>query len=224
MGIAVVPRLYLVLTAKGIDPDGTVYLSAANDFLKGDFLKAFSNVFPPFYPFLTALLSPLAGDVELAGRIVSLIFGTLTLLPVYYLGRRLFGEKITIFSIFLLIFHPYLAEFSGSVLSESVYTFLVALGVLVGWKGLDSKSWSLMFLLGILLGLAYLTRPEGLGFVALFLLWIFFSEGLRFWQGFRIKWFMALSLVVGISIFAIPYILFLHQVTGKWILSQKIGL
>jgi 4-amino-4-deoxy-L-arabinose transferase-like glycosyltransferase len=224
IGIAFALRLYLVITAKGIDPDGIVYLSAAKDLLDKNYYKAFSNVFPPFYPFLTALLYPVTRDFELAGRIISLIFGTLIVFPIFYLGKRLFGETVAIFSVLLSVFQPYLAQFSGSVLTESIYTFLIALGVLVGWKGLDSRSKGFMFLVGILLGLAYLTRPEGIGFVVLLSLWIFFFGGMRFWQDVGIKFSMFFSLMAGTVIFALPYILFLHEVTGRWILSRKIGL
>ena len=222
-GIAFVLRLYLVLTAKGIDPDGTVYLMVAKDLVERNYYKAFSNVVPPFYPFLTAFLYPITGDLELAGRIVSLILGTLTILPVYFLGKRLFGESIATFSSVLAVFQPYLAQFSGSVLTESTYTFLIAWGVLAGLKGFDSKSKGLMFLLGLLLGLAYLTRPEGIGFAVLILIWIFLFDGFRFWQSLKEKFSMAFSLMAGVLIFAFPYILFLHEVTGRWILSRKVG-
>lgn len=223
MGIAFSLRLYLVLTAKGIDPDGVVYLSVAKDFFNKNYYKAFSNVFPPFYPFLTALLYPVTGDFELTGRIISLTFGTLIVLPIFYLGKRLFGETLATLSVLLSVFQPYLVQFSGSVLTESTYAFLVALGVLVGWKGLECKSIGLMFLLGILLGLAYLTRPEAIGFVVLFFLWILFFDGLRFWEYLGKKSSMVLSLMAGVIIFALPYILFLHEVTGRWILSRKSG-
>ncbi|MEI9475042.1 MAG: glycosyltransferase family 39 protein [Deltaproteobacteria bacterium] len=223
LGIAFVLRLYLVITARGIDPDAVAYLSIAKNFIDRDYYHAFSNVFPPFYPFLTALLFPFTGDFELAGRIVSAILGTLTILPIFYLGKRLFGETITMFSVLLAVFQPYLVRFSGSVLTESTYTFLVALAVLVGWKGLDSRSKGLMFLLGVLLGLAYLTRPEGIGFVILFFPWILFFDGPRFWLHLRRKCSMLFLLMAGVLILALPYILFLHEVTGRWILSRKVG-
>jgi 4-amino-4-deoxy-L-arabinose transferase-like glycosyltransferase len=223
MGIAFLLRLYLVLTAKGIDPDGTAYLSVARDLIEKDFYKAFSNVFPPFYPFLTALLYPLTGDFELAGRLVCLILGTLTIPAIYFLGKELFGETIAFLSAFLAVFQPYLVQFSGTVLTESTYTFLIAWGAWVGWRGLGSRSKSLMVLLGLILGLAYLTRPEGIGYVSLFILWIFFFDGFRFWQGLKRRLLMVFSLLVGLLIFALPYILFLHEVTGRWILSRKIG-
>jgi len=224
IGIAFALRLYLAITAKGIDPDGVAYLSIAKDFIDRNYDEAFSNVFPPFYPFLTALLFPLTGDIELAGRIISVILGTLTIIPIFYLGKKLFGVTVTMFSVLLSVFQPYLVQFSGSVLTESTYTFLLVLAVLVGWQGLNSRSKGLMFLLGSLLGLAYLTRPEGIGFVILFFLWILFFDGFRFWHDLRRKSSLLLFLMGGVLILALPYILFLHEVTGRWILSRKIGL
>lgn len=223
VGIAFFLRLYLVLTSAGISPDGTEYLKAAKFFLKGDYYQGFSNVVPPFYPTVISLTSLLVGDLELAGKFVSLFFGTLTVIPIYILGKRLFNEKVGFYSALLLTFHPYLAQFSGSVLTESTFTFLMAWTVLIGWRALQFKSWRAMFSVGLLLGVAYLTRPEGIGFVVLFLLWIFFFDGVKFWNHLVRKLFMTGSLLIGTLLFALPYILFLHEITGKWIVSRKLG-
>lgn len=88
---------------------------------------------------------------------------------------------------------------------------------------LQFKSWRAMFSVGLLLGIAYLTRPEGIGFVVLFLLWIFFFDGVKFWNHLVRKLFMTGSLLIGTLLFALPYILFLHEITGKWIVSRKLG-
>jgi 4-amino-4-deoxy-L-arabinose transferase-like glycosyltransferase len=223
VGVAFLLRLYLVITSAGISPDGVEYLRAAKFFLDGDYYQGFSNVFPPFYPVMTVLTYLAAGDLELAGKFVSLFFGSLTVLPVYGLGKRLFNEEVGFYSALLLTFHPYLAQFSGSVLTESTFTFLVAWSVLIGWKAFQNKSWRAMFSVGLLLGIAYLTRPEGIGFVVLFFLWIFFFDGGKFWNHLVRKLFMTGSLLIGTLLFALPYILFLHEITGKWIVSRKLG-
>jgi len=221
VGVAFFLRLYLVLTSKGISPDGVEYLRAAKFFLDGDYYQGFSNVFPPFYPAVISVTSLLVGNLELAGKLVSLFFGTLTVIAIYAFAKRLFNEEVGFYSALLLTFHPYLAQFSGSVLTESTFTFFGVWNALIGWKALQSRSWRSMFLVGLFLGVAYLTRPEGIGFVAVFFLWIFFFDGGKFWINLSQKLSMAVSLLIGTTVFALPYILFLHEVTGKWILSLK---
>jgi 4-amino-4-deoxy-L-arabinose transferase-like glycosyltransferase len=223
VGVAFLLRLYLVITSEGISPDGVEYVRAAKFFLERNYYQGFSSVFSPFYPGVTAVVSLFVGDLEFAGKFVSLFFGSLTVLPVYGLGKRLFNEEVGFYSALLLTFHPYLAHFSGSVLTESTFTFLVAWSVLIGWKAFQNKSWRAMFSVGLLLGIAYLTRPEGIGFVVLFLLWIFFFDGVKFWNHLGRKLSMTGSLLIGSLIFALPYILFLHEITGKWILTKKLG-
>jgi len=221
VGIAFFVRLYLVLTSAGISPDGVEYLRAAKFFLEGNYYKGFLNIFPPFYPGVIALVSLVVRDLEWAGKLASLLFGTLTVIPIYFLAKSLFNEDVGLYSALLLTFHPYLAQYSGSVLSESAFTFLGIWSAYIGWKALMHKSWRAMIAVGLLLGLAYLTRPEGIAFVVVFLFWIFFFDGMRFWVNLAEKVCMSASFMVGFLGCALPYIFFLHEVTGKWLLSLK---
>jgi hypothetical protein len=69
------------------------------------------------------------------------------------------------------------------------------------------------------LGLAYLTRPEGIGYVLVYLIWIVVDGVLRK------KWFKKLILmgvlIPSVFVFVIPYVLFIHQETGQWLISKK---
>lgn len=219
LGITFGLRLYAVLMAKGISYDGAGYGFMARDFIKGDFLKGLSSPLHPLYPFLIALVSPDTIHVEIAGRIISLVFGTITLFPVYYLAREIVGPKGAIFSGLFYSFHPYLVTYSGMLLSEATYWGLLILSVYLFWIGLKKEKVWKISLSGVFLGVAYLTRPEGIGYVLVYLGWIIVDGILKK------KWFKAFIfigvLISSILILGVPYVIHLHRETGQWLISKK---
>jgi hypothetical protein len=70
-----------------------------------------------------------------------------------------------------------------------------------------------------LLGLAYLTRPEGIGYILVCLGWIV-ADGVL-----KKKWFKKLAfmgvLISSAFIFVVPYVIYIHQETGQWLISKK---
>jgi len=219
VGISFALRLYAVLMAQGIANDSAAYGFIARDFLRGDFIKGLSSPAPPFYPFLIYLFSPDTTYVEIAGRFISLFLGTLTILPLFYLVKEAIGKKEAIFSALLYAFHPYLVTYSGMLLTEATYWGLLVLSAYFFWTGLKKeKVWRMSFS-GVFLGLAYLTRPEGIGYVLVYLAWVVIDGILRK------KWFKRLILIgvfiPSVFIFVIPYVIYIHQETGRWLISKK---
>jgi hypothetical protein len=72
---------------------------------------------------------------------------------------------------------------------------------------------------GCFLGLAYLTRPEGIGYIFVYLIWVVVDGGLtRHWLK---KLIFVGVLILSVFIFVIPYVLYIHQETGQWLMSKK---
>jgi len=219
LGIAFGLRLYAVLMAKGIAIDSAGYGFIARDFLKGDFIRGLSWPLHPLYPLLISLIAPDAAHVEIAGRFISLLWGTVTLMPLYYLVKGAMGQKEAIFTALFYTFHPYLVTYSGMLLTEATYWGLLVLSVYFFWTGLKSgKAWR-MLLSGSFLGLSYLTRPEGIGYVLVYLGWIA-VEGVLAKKWFK-KGVLAGILILSAFTFVIPYVIYIHHETGQWFFSKK---
>ena len=220
IGISFGLRLYAVLMAQGIANDSAVYGFIAKDFLKGHFIKGLSfSAAPPLYPFLIYLFSPDTTHVEITGRLLSLFFGTLTIIPLFHLVKEAIGKKEAIFSALLYAFHPYLVTYSGMLLTEATYWGLLVLSVYFFWTGLKKeKLWSVA-LSGCFLGMAYLTRPEGIGYVLVFLVWVVVNGGFK--KRWLKKFILIGALIPTISIFVIPYMIYIHRETGQWLISKK---
>ncbi len=219
VGISFGLRLYAVLMAQGIANDSAAYGFMARDFLKGHFIKGLSSPGHPFFPFLIFLFSPDTTHVEITGRLISLFFGTLTIIPLFYLVKEAIGKKEAIFSALLYAFHPYLVTYSGMLLTEATYWGFLILSVYFFWIGLKKEKVWRIALSGCFLGLAYLTRPEGMGYVLVYLIWIIVDGGLKKkW----LKRFVPIGvLVLSVFIFVIPYVLYIHRETGQWLISKK---
>lgn len=212
-------RLYAVLMAQGIANDGAHYGFVAREFLKGNFIEALSSPAPPLYPFLISLLSPGSGHVEIAGRLLSLFFGTLTLIPLFYLIKEAVGRREAIFTALFYSFHPYLVTYSGMLLTEATYWGLLNLSVYFFWTGLRrGKAWRIG-LSGVFLSLSYLTRPEGIGYILVYLAWIVI-DGILKKRWFKTFVFIG-ALVTSVFILCIPYVIHIHRETGQWLISKK---
>ena len=139
IGITFALRLYAVLMAQGIAFDSAAYGFMARYFLKGDFIKGLSIPGHPLYPFLMSLFSLDSTHVEMAGRLLSLFFGTLTIIPLFYLVKEAIGQKEAIFSALFYSFHPYLVTYSGMLMTEATYWGLLVLSVYFFWTGLKKE-------------------------------------------------------------------------------------
>ncbi len=219
LGISFGLRLYAVLMSQGISYDGAGYGFIVRDFLRGDFLKGLSSPLHPFYPLIVSWITFDPAHVEISGRVISLFFGTMTLLPVYYLSKEIVGQRGAIFSGLFYSFHPYLATYSGMLLSEATYMGLLSMSVYFFWTGLSLGKILRIILSSGFLGLAYLTRPEGIGYFIIFFIWVVFFKGVR--KGWLKKMMFLCATLLPLIILSAPYLINIHRDTGQWLITKK---
>jgi 4-amino-4-deoxy-L-arabinose transferase-like glycosyltransferase len=219
LGMTFALRLCVILMARGVANDGAGYGFMARDFMKGDYQEGLSSTLHPFYPWLISLLSPGASSVELTGRLISLFFGTVTLLPVYGLVKKTVGQKEATLAALFYCFHPYLITYSGMLLSEATYWGLLTLAVYLFWMGLKRESlWETMSS-ALFLALAYLTRPEGIGYLFVFAAWAAIYGGVS--KGWPRKIVLIMGLLCLFFAVSSPYLLYIRRETGRWLISKK---
>jgi 4-amino-4-deoxy-L-arabinose transferase-like glycosyltransferase len=221
-------RVLLIFYPEPIYNDGVEYVRHAKEVLVGnwtggkstpDSLTAGKST--PAYPVFIALSYLLAKNFERAGILVSVIFGTLLVLPVFYLGKAIFGEKVAVLSGLLTAVHPVFHMNSGSVLTESTYHFFIATSVLFGWHTFWQGKFHHILLFSFFVFLAYMTRPEGIGLLFVFLVWVLFvnpPEAKRVWTKRVGIILLAFSCFL---LFSSPYLLQLRKELGGWQISKK---
>jgi hypothetical protein len=231
LGVAALAvRAALAWRAPIVEVDGAYWLGLAAALERGDWRHGFNTAWPPFYPALVALTAAAAhalgwarepGVLEACGRAVSVAAGTLVLLPLHALARRLLPPRAAGTVVVLAAFHPRLLQYSAAALSEASYTLLLVAGLalfVAGERAAESGRAAAppRAASGALFGLAFLTRPEALLLAAA--LWVFGllrRDPHRGWRRLRPAFALAALTV------ALPWLLFLHASLGHWSLGEK---
>jgi 4-amino-4-deoxy-L-arabinose transferase-like glycosyltransferase len=219
MALAFILRIFIVLYPEVIHSDGVEYIRYAKEVLSGNWLGGKAN---PGYPVLIAFVYTLIKDYELAGIWVSICFGVLLVIPVFYLGRDIFNEKVGIISGLVVTVHPFLYTSSGSVLTESTYHFFMVTSILFGWYAFRKGRVYQVLLFSVFATLAFLTRPEAIGLIFIFSVWMFFfspSEEKRYWTK---RVVLILIALLAFLVFSSPYLIQIRKETGKWSISRKV--
>lgn len=181
--------------------------------------------YAPLFPVVTGLLYPLTHNMKLNSDIAFVLFGTLTLLPFYWLARRLFGARIGFMATTFLTLFPALTPaviFWGTML-EPLYLFLLYAALCAVWLAWEKKSLAAHVSAGALFGLAYLTKPEAI--VYLVLMFALLIVG-NLWRRSLLNRRTVASILGGVLSFALvisPYIAFLYRHTGRILITGKLG-
>jgi 4-amino-4-deoxy-L-arabinose transferase-like glycosyltransferase len=221
-GLAFLLRLFVVWHFEQvISPDGVQYVALGRSLMAGNFQEGLSTYWSPLYPLLVGLSSLFFHDVEFAGRFVSVIAGSLLVIPSYRLIQNWYGERVALVGAGLVALHPLLIYYSTALLTESTYTLFFTCGVLSGWSALSRGRARSFLLTGLAFGACYLLKPEAAGF---FLLLLVPTLGRKLFAkacSFKSVARDALLLCAGFTLLAAPYLFYLRQQTGAWTLSGK---
>jgi len=168
------------------DHDSTFYLKSINAYRSFDLqvINALSAYSTPFYPFLSALISLLGLSIESSARLASFIFSLLLFYAFYGIGKKVTGSTETIVGLYILAVSPVLLPISYAILTEPSYiaTIYTGLFIFLLQKRTNSPKWSA--LLGIIFGLSFLNRTEGILFIAVIpamqAFYLYFLQGKAF--------------------------------------------
>ncbi len=144
--------------------DEAIYSSWGLDIASGrDLLLSSSPVDkPPLFPYIQALSFVLFGPTEVAARLPSLVASVVSVGLIYALGRSLYGRGVGLLAAFLLAASPYSILFAPTAFTDPMMVAWVLAGCLATVRG--HWGWA-----GIFLGLAAITKQQGVFFVPLVL-------------------------------------------------------
>ena len=209
--IAGLPTLALWNRASYLTGDSYQYLRAATTFANGQGLRDMSGgpftFLTPLYPVLIGIAYRLAPGVsiETTARLISLAGATTAVIAFYWLLRVRHSLWISFSASLLFALLP-LRVWSGLwALSEGLFLGLLMLGLAVLFRPAKTF-WFRSALGGVLLGLAYLTRPEAMLCVAAIAALFFFKAP----QGKK----RALVILFSFLTIAVPYHARVYQATG----------
>jgi 4-amino-4-deoxy-L-arabinose transferase-like glycosyltransferase len=118
---------------------------------------------PPGYPAMLAGIYKVFGHHVIGAKALNAVAGAATCLLVYAVGRKVFNRRVGLIAALLLVFFPGQIYFSTLVMTESVFPAIVMFVLLVALMWIVERerlSPARLFVLGVLCGLAALTRSE----------------------------------------------------------------
>jgi len=247
LGFAI--RVVFALLPRVVRWDEAAYQLIAQNLLSGrgymEVLGARDLQSPPMVAYLSVIGLTLHLPVELVTAGVShVLLGSLIPLPVYGLGRELYGARAGLTAALLAAIYPALAvsPLYWSTMTESPYLLFTMCGLYAARRTAFGGAWRWAITLGVSYGLAYLARPEAAVYMALMILYILVVS----WYGSRHPaarqanvpqsiaggrqhglWravATSLASLVVFGLIAFPYVNYLHRATGRWLLSGKQGI
>ena len=177
--IAVIPRLLLMLSLPPlVHPDSDSYFTIAESLWAREGFGDLSRRLPlyPLFLWVTARYSQVGLTLTV---VVQHLLGVGTAVLIYWMARKMFAHhRLPAMLCGLaagLSIYPAMLE--QAVLSETLYTFLIAAATcsLIAW--MDEERWWLTAITGGLLAMSAMTRPIGVGLFIVWTLVVFLLKG-----------------------------------------------
>jgi hypothetical protein len=215
--IALAVRLVLYRYHQMIEGDGVHYAALARLISgEGSLRGAANEYWSNLWPLVISAFNLFVSDLELAGRLASTLFGSLTILPVYLICREFLNTRTSLVAASLVIAQPYLLRFSVLLYTESFFVFLLAWVFWLGIRLIKSPERTERWLwFGLLVGLALWTRPETQAPAFLFVV-VALVRSLRKHGRFS-KGLKGTALFAGIVlVFLFSRAVLIHHYSGRW--------
>jgi len=221
--VAIGLRVAAFLDTPPLNTDEARYLIAAHHLRSGmgyaDWRGPEIDIHP-LHPFLVCLLGADPASLEVRGRCVALLGSLLLLWPLLLAALRLGGGTSSCLFLLLAGLHPWLVRSAAPAQPESLYVLLVSLGIWLLWPESDRVHVRRWAAAGILFGLAYLTRPEGLpvGLLVIVVLSLVHKGRPK-----RSEIIGACAFVATLLVTSSTYLVFLKSATGGWTVTGKVA-
>jgi len=220
--LAFLTSLFLLQFNSFINPDGAEYVRFGENIFSGAGLAINSTQayvsHPPFYPFLIGLLTQITGNGEFSGHLISCLSFSLSLLPLFAIVEMSYSRRAAHWFALLFLTHGFLLVYANIIIAEPLLLFLTSLMLLTTQRliqeGCERRYFNVCFL-GVCGGLAYLTHPLG----ALFFGGALLSIVLLVPHTVIGRVSLAAFALGVFLIFAVPYALFVREITDQLQLS-----
>lgn len=231
VGLGIVVRMYSTTYPRVVWGDEPYYLWIGQSLWAGTGLNAMGYSaahFPPLFPALAGGLAWVIGTLQGASNLIFVVSGALLTVPLYALARATLDSSTAAWMVGLTVaLYPALTSgvLAWGTLTEPIYLLWVGVAVYALFQALDQQPmrWRDFALLGLALGLAYLTRTEALVFLAAAVVLLLVGRLLRRDRLGPLLSRLLLALLVFLLV-ASPYLLYIRSSTGRWSLTGAAGM
>jgi 4-amino-4-deoxy-L-arabinose transferase-like glycosyltransferase len=212
LSLALIIRAFWSLLAPSYDPylrdgplqgDAVGYVQLARNLINGNGFswegKEPTSYRMPGYPGFLAFIFVIVGENLAAVRMIQSILGALTILPVFFIAKSLGGNPVALLSALGVALYPLLIYQTGWVYSETLFIFLLWVGVYLLIIGLEKEKTLVGVLAGLVFGLATIVRPEIAFFPLLICLFVLIYR----WG--RTRLLIAVAAQVSLALVVLPW-------------------
>jgi len=167
-------RVVRAFAYTGIKKDAVLYVNMARAWSKGGADAAFdiNSSIPPLWPWLMGIGETIGFGAENTALTVGVVFGGILPVAVFYIASHIFDDKkYALVAAVIATCHPYLINLSVWMLRDSLYVPLVAIAIAVAMSAVDNKSYWRWLIVGIVAGVAVMTRREGFEIIIFIACW-----------------------------------------------------
>lgn len=221
--LALAMRTLSTLTRDMVLQDEATYLRMAENLLNGrapyDITGTTTTHFGILYPLVTASFAVVTRNISVAAHTVSILFGSLLVLPTYLFGKVMWNMRVGRAAAALVAVLPALVIWGGIIDGHNLFAFWLLCALFFGYRMQFTKRCMCGMLSGTCLGLAYLDYPSALYYlVTLFVLLVIvgFRQELSNYANKAAVHFMLMFLL-----FAIPNVAFLTWQNGSFTVNDR---
>ncbi len=212
-------RFYTFHHTYALNADGMLYIQQAKAFYHGlwDSLTecyAYLNI----YPFFISLTYRVTDNWLEAAKLVSLFFGTATMLPLYLLLRKLFEVPLASCALLIFAVNPVFVEMSSEVIRGPAYWFCLTLGMyFFSLSEIDGKI-HLLSLSSLSFIFACLSRFEAVIYLPVTIIFLLFACPEKKWR--KILFFSAPLVLV--AAMAVSTLSLMGHDLQKWLYPRSL--
>lgn len=129
--VSIVTRLFAFKYTYVINNDGVLYLDQARAILEGkwDAAKSCGYDFISLYHLLIPVFYRIMGDWIAAAKTISLLFGTMAVVPVYLILRQFLRRSSAFMAGLIFAVNPFFASHSVELIKDPLFWFIALVGI-----------------------------------------------------------------------------------------------
>lgn len=201
------------LNSRGLNSDEAVYAGQAASIAGDPTLSQFFPIFrahPLLFQFSLALIHPFVGydRIDIAGRLLSVVVGLLTIIVVYKLGTLLYNRQVGLVAGLFIAVMPYHVIVTRQVLLDGPMVFFATLSLYLLARFAITQHTAWLYATSASLGLMVLAKETGIILVASIYIFLALSPEIR------VRFRSLLLSMACMAIVMLPFPLSLHLSGG----------
>jgi len=214
------------LAYMGVQWDEITHLNGGSLLLRGEYQEYFASYafYPPIFDLVTASLFGIFGISVFTARLVSTIFAVLSLIIVFEIANKMYGQKIALISAILFGVMPGFVWLSRVAMIETMLVFFFTTSMYFFYNWMSCHKNKDLILSGLMLGVGFLVKYQMIiaGVIMLTSIFVLGRDYLKTKLS-KIPLFLIAVVLVVIPWIFVSYQIYTSGMLDQWIYAIGIG-